>query len=244
MTIILFNAVTLCFVWVGIDQDLAQKTEVMQEFFNTVFIIEAIIKIVAYKVQYFKVGWNVFDFFVVCGGIFGWVFKNALSQKLSVIRILRVCRVLRLLRKAKRLYVIFNSFIHTIPAFGNVGSLIIVLIYIFSILGNRMFATVKISGSLNHYVNFQNFGNSFLTLIIAMTGEGWFQIMLDLSKKKSVSFDCIENPTYQDYVDNNYQTVGCGNEAAFAFFLLYMFSVSLILVNLFIAVTLQGFDEI
>ena len=91
---------------------------------------------------------------VVVGGIYGLVMKSQLSQQLSVFRILRACRVLRLLKKAKRLYIIFNSFIHTIPAFVNVGSLIMVLIYIFSVLGVRIFSKIKITGALNEHSNF------------------------------------------------------------------------------------------
>ena len=108
----------------------------------------------AYRKSYFLNGWNNFDFFVVLGGIVGLVFKSEITQQLSVFRILRVGRVLRLLKKAKRLYIIFNSFIHTIPAFVNVGSLIMVLIYIFAVLGNRIFADVKHSGSLTQHKNF------------------------------------------------------------------------------------------
>ena len=121
--------------------------------------------------------------------------------KLTIFRILRVCRVLRLLKKAKRLYVIFNSFLHTIPAFINVGSLIIVLIFIFSCLGNRLFAKVMITGSLDeNFINFMTFESSFFTLVTVMTGEGWYQIMADLQKDKDIDYDCIQNPTYLDYL--------------------------------------------
>lgn len=159
-------------------------------------------------------------------------------------RILRVARVLRLLKKAKRLYIIFNSFIHTIPAFVNVGSLIMVLIYIFSVLGVRIFSKIKITGALNQHKNFQTFPNSFLTLITVMTGEGWYEIMTDLEKTADVDFECIKDPTYEDYANNNFETVGCGIPGSRLFFILYVFSVSLILVNLFIAVTLQGFNDV
>jgi len=81
--------------------------------------------------------------------------------------------------------------LHTIPAFVNVGSLIVVMIYIFSTTGNRMFADIKLSGTLDQHRNFQSFSNSFLTLITSMTGEGWYEIMNDLAKDKSVDYDCI-----------------------------------------------------
>ena len=168
--------------------------------------------------------------------------QSEIVGHLSVIRIIRVARVLRLLKKAKRLYIIFNAFLRTIPAFINVGGLIIVLIYIFTVIGGRLFAKVKIENSVaidDHHKNFKNFGNSFLTLIIIMTGEGWYEIMEDYSKGPTINSDCIVNPTWQDYVENDYKTIGCGRTlVSIVFFGTYVFIVSLILLNLFIAVTL------
>lgn len=77
-----------------------------------------------------------------------------------------------------------------------------------------------------------------------MTGEGWYEIMNDLERQNEVDFECIESPTYYDYKSNDFETVGCGTKASRVFFVLYVFSVSLILVNLFIAVTLQGFNDV
>jgi len=59
-----------------------------------------------------------------------------------------------------------------------------------------------------------------------------------------VDFECITDATYQDYVDNDRVTIGCGDSVSSLFFYLYVFIVSLILVNLFIAVTLQGFNVV
>jgi hypothetical protein len=67
----------------------------------------------------------------------------------------------------------------------NVGGLIMVLIYIFTVIGSRLFSKIKVEGSTaidDKHKNFQTFGNSFLTLIIVMTGEGWYEIMEDYSR--------------------------------------------------------------
>jgi hypothetical protein len=77
-----------------------------------------------------------------------------------------------------------------------------------------------------------------------MTGEGWYEIMNDLEQMEDVDFECTMDPTYEDYASNDFQTVGCGTKGSRVFFVLYVFSVSLILVNLFIAVTLQGFNDV
>lgn len=99
------------------------------------------------------------------------------------------------------MYIIFNSFLHTIPAFLNVGGLIMVLIFIFSCLGNRLFAKVMTTGSLDpDFLNFMTFERSFFTLITVMTGEGWYEKMNDLSRHQDIEYDCIEDPTYNDFV--------------------------------------------
>ena len=133
--------------------------------------------------------------------------QSELVGNLTVVRILRVARIFRLLKKAKRLNIIFNAFLRTIPAFINVGGLIILMIYIFTVIGGRLFAKVKIEGSvaINDYQkNFKTFGNSFLTLIIVMTGEGWYEIMGALAQTNDVAFDCKNDPTYQDFKDNQF----------------------------------------
>lgn len=84
---------------------------------------------------------------------------------------------------------------------------------------------------------------------MVMTGEGWYELMNALSREKDTSFDCIQNPTYEDYalkneISSKKETIGCGHETSIYFFILYVFFVSLILVNLFIAVTLQGFNDV
>lgn len=88
------------------------------------------------------------------------------------------------------------------------------------------------------------FQQSFFTLLTVMTGEGWHEIMSDLRKQKDINYDCMENPSYQDYVAAGNMTIGCGNDFSTVFFILYVFWCSLILVNLFIAVTLQGYYDV
>jgi hypothetical protein len=83
-----------------------------------------------------------------------------------------------------------------------------------------------------------------MTLILVMTGEGWYEFMGDLQKQREVDFPCVQSPTYEDFKANDFQTIGCGSVVSTWFFVLYVVLVSLILVNLFIAVTLQGFNDV
>ena len=63
----------------------------------------------------------------------------------------------------------------------NVGSLLILLLYIYSILGVFLFAQVKWINSLGPYVNFTNIGVAALTLLRAATGENWHDVIYSIS---------------------------------------------------------------
>ena len=95
------------------------------------------------------------------------------------------------------------TFLVTIPSLVNIGSLLLLVIFIYSVLGVYLFAEVKHNGELNYHANFTSIGAAFLTLIRAMTGEKWPMIMNALSRKLDLDYNCIENPSYQDYILNN-----------------------------------------
>ena len=125
--------------------------------FLNIFTIECVIKISALRKLYFSNNWNIFDFFIVIAGSLLQYYKLESLQGFTVMRVLRVSRVFRLLKKAKRLNAIFNSFIYTIPTFINVFMLILIMMYIYSVLGNRIFALVKLNPTVNHRLNFTSF---------------------------------------------------------------------------------------
>jgi hypothetical protein len=86
----------------------------------------------------------------------------------------------------------------------NVGGLMLLLIYIFTITGVNLFSTVKVSEPLGELVNFQSFGYGFLLLFRASTGEGWHEIMYGLMRQPSAYFECSNDKfSYQKYLEND-----------------------------------------
>jgi Ion transport protein len=68
----------------------------------------------------------------------------------------------------------------TIPALTNIGGLLVLFLYIYSVLGVFVFAEVKLQSYLDIHANFQSFGLAFLTLLRCSTGEAWDSIMMDM----------------------------------------------------------------
>lgn len=76
------------------------------------------------------------------------------------------------------------------------------------------------------------------------TGDGWTDIRDSCSKPRSLDFDCLENPTYEDYASAG-ETVGCGpGISGFFFFNSYYLIMNLILLKLFIAVICQTYEDV
>jgi hypothetical protein len=138
--------------------------------------------LIAFELRiYFSDGWNIFDTIIIIGSVLGiFISANTSLQIRGVITILRSFRILRLLRLIKRgnsLRLIFNTFVITLHSLANIGGLLLLFIFMYSILGMIIFGTVKRNGLMNSYINFENFYNSFLTLFIVATGDSWNGIM-------------------------------------------------------------------
>merc|ERR1719326_2375432 len=67
--------------------------------FSLIFVGEMVIKLAALHCNYFKEGWNCFDFFLVAVSIVGSGGQSGFNPTiLRVLRIFRVARLLRLVR--------------------------------------------------------------------------------------------------------------------------------------------------
>ena len=122
----------------------------------------------------------------------------------------------------------------------NVGALLVLFLFVFSILGVTLFAEVKLQETMDRHANFQNFGLALLTLFRVATGEGWVDIMFDAARQPSTIFSCIAEQTYESKQEIGIQ--GCGSRTAYFYFVSFFLIVSLVFLNLFIAIILEGFQ--
>lgn len=127
---------------------------------------------------------------------------------------------------------------------ANIGSLLILIMYIYSIIGMIYFGEVMQNGNMNDYITFQTFPSAFITLFTTALGDEWNFTMASFARSKSPDYQCIDNPDYSAYSGNGQQTVGCGSHVgSFAFFVSYMFIVGLVFLRLFIAIILEGYKQ-
>ena len=74
----------------------------------------------------------------------------------------------------------------TLPALANVGSLLMLFLFMFAVLGVYLFAHVKINDPLNDHVNFQDVNSALLTLLRVTTGENWQKVLFAVTMEHSI----------------------------------------------------------
>jgi hypothetical protein len=125
--------------WYGQDKTFVEALDWINFVFTVIFLLEAICKIIAYRKKYFHDRWNRFDFTIVVISVLDFILTFFVSTEFLVIitlfRIFRIARVLRLIKSAKSLRVIFATFYLTLPSIVNIGSLLLLFVYIFTIMG-------------------------------------------------------------------------------------------------------------
>lgn len=165
------------------------------------FTLEALIKIYALRCEYFRDGWNIYDFMIVLVTYVVLILTSVnifsgAGTLTTVLRVFRVGRVIRLAKKAKRIKLVMFTLVESWPTLGALFVLLIIFLFVFSVIGCSLFAFAKIGGpqrQLNEHANFQTFGDSFMTLIRCFTGESWDLLMFDLARGYSITFQCKES---------------------------------------------------
>ncbi|XP_049331841.1 sodium channel protein type 4 subunit alpha B [Astyanax mexicanus] len=211
--------------------------------FIVIFTGECVLKIIALRQYYFSVGWNIFDFIVVILSILGIVLADIIEKYFvsptlfRVIRLARIGRVLRLIRGAKGIRTLLFALMMSLPALFNIGLLLFLIMFIFSIFGMSNFAYVKKEMGIDDMFNFETFGNSIICLFMITTSAGWDGLLSPILN--SAPPDCdpdIQNPG-SDVRGN------CGNPAVgIVFFCTYIVISFLVVVNMYIAIILENFN--
>ncbi len=141
-------------------------------FFDTavtiVFAVEIGLKLLVYRLQFFKLGWNWFDFIVVSISLIPG------GTAFSVLRALRVLRVLRLLHVVPTMRRITEALLSALPGMGAILAILGLVFYVSTVMATYLF-----SGSQNSDY-FTDLGASALAMFEVLTMEGWNDIMRDL----------------------------------------------------------------
>jgi voltage-gated sodium channel len=202
-----------------------------------IFILEVIIKIVAQGRQpqnYFKDAWNIFDFSIVAVCLL----PIESNDFVAVLRLARVLRVLKLVSAIPRLQVLVGAVLKSIPSIGYVFLLATLHFYIYGCMATFLY-------SENDPVHFRNLQTSMLSLFRAVTLEDWTDLMyINMYGSANYGYDESSYTMLADLGISRDQVVSSASPfAAALFFVSFIVTGAMIVLNLFVGVMLTGMED-
>lgn len=110
-------------------------------YFTISFTAECILKLVGLTFEDFtKDKFNIFDLVIVIASIVELMLSDTSGGVVSALRAFRLLRLIKLARSNHTLKCLLDSIAHTIAAIINFLVLLAILVYVFALLGMKMFA--------------------------------------------------------------------------------------------------------
>ena len=163
LAVIFVNAITLGLeTYESIDRSIGDELNLANEVILGLFVVELLIRIGAHgsrPQEFFRSGWNVFDFIVIGASFVPGVRENA--TLLRLVRLLRIVRAVRLLPDLRVLTVAVGR---SIPGVASLAVITLLLVYVYGMVGWLIFHE-------HDPANFGNVGQSMVTMFVLLTLE-------------------------------------------------------------------------
>lgn len=228
--LIMINTVTLAMKFYRQPDFYTQALDLLNLIFTAVFALEFVFKLAAFRFKnYFGDAWNVFDFIIVLGSFIDIVYSEVNVNKsggkggssiisINFFRLFRVMRLVKLLSRGEGIRTLLWTFIKSFQALPYVALLIVMLFFIYAVIGMQVFGKIALDSStaIHRNNNFQSFPQAVLVLFRSATGEAWQDIMMDCSERPGqVKCDAVT----EEGKNGDPETTTCGSSIAFPYFI-------------------------
>ena len=163
LSIIAVNAVTLGLeTYDSIDAAIGRELHLANAIILGLFVVELILRMGAHAERprdFFRSGWNVFDFVVIAASFVPGVRENA--TLLRLVRLLRIVRAVRLLPDLRVLTVAVGR---SVPGVASLAAITLLLVYVYGMVGWVIFHD-------HDPANFEDIGQSMVTMFVLLTLE-------------------------------------------------------------------------
>lgn len=134
--VILVNAISLGLLTMpGISDDARATFETLDQYALYIYTAELLLRLISYGKkpwEFFRRGWNIFDFLIVA-------LSPIFSGQVVVLRLLRLLRLIRIFRFLPEVKVLTVSIIRSVPPLLSMSVLIFLALYIYGMAGVYLF---------------------------------------------------------------------------------------------------------
>uniref|UniRef100_A0A452QPA5 Voltage-dependent L-type calcium channel subunit alpha-1C n=1 Tax=Ursus americanus TaxID=9643 RepID=A0A452QPA5_URSAM len=170
--------------------------------------------------------------------ILSWCGQEENSRiSITFFRLFRVMRLVKLLSRGEGIRTLLWTFIKSFQALPYVALLIVMLFFIYAVIGMQVFGKIALNDTteINRNNNFQTFPQAVLLLFRCATGEAWQDIMLACMPGKK----CAPESEPSNSTEGE---TPCGSSFAVFYFISFYMLCAFLIINLFVAVIMDNFD--
>ena len=164
LAVIVANAVTLGIQTYDISPGLHSTLSTIDDVFLGIFAVEITIRVAAFGSRpqdFFRDGWNVFDFVVVAAA-----FAPGLRENATLLRLVRLLRVVRIVTVLPDLRILVRALVRSIPPIVSLVVLTVMIMYVYGMIGWILFHEEDPS-------NWGDIGQAMLSTFTMLTLENW-----------------------------------------------------------------------
>ena len=167
--VILVNALVLALgTYGGIEDRWGDELHALNDACFVIFLVELALRIASYGSRpwnFFRSGWNIFDFVVILS-----VFLPGVRENATLLRIARLARLMRVVRLLPDLRVLLLGVWRSVPPLLSVAGVTAALLFVYGMVGWLLFAEQLPN-------EWGNIGRAMLTLFVMLTLENFPQYM-------------------------------------------------------------------
>jgi voltage-gated sodium channel len=169
VAVILANALVLGLqTYPGLDSRYGEALDLLNAIFLAFFVVEILLRIASYLPrpwEYFRDGWNVFDFLAV-----GLAFVPGLRENSTVLRLARLARIVRVVHLLPDVRILITAVVRSLPPLGSMAILTTLILFIYGMVGWQLFGEEEPQ-------DWGTIGEAMLTLFAMLTLENFPQYM-------------------------------------------------------------------
>jgi len=248
LLVICLNGIVMAMQFHGMPDFYQNVLKILNLFFTMFFNFEAIVKIMAFGRYYFNDSWNIFDAIIVFSAdislLLGYLTGNQIGSITSIGRVLRLFRIIQVSKAFSGVKHLLISLISSIPGFVNVAALLVLVYFIYAVLGVQLFSTIEGNSQITPMANFRSLSMALIMLFKISTGDNWNNFVHEVTTRAPGCVDVVTyNPNWCELNDFRPGCVplnGCGTFYALPYFYSFYLVANIILMNLFVGVILDS----
>lgn len=183
-------------------EEMTQTLDILNKIFISIMLLFFVTRIFLHSTldDFIRSNHKVFLLTALTMTIISFSINDSNRELKSISRACQVILAYQIVKKFNLVQRLFHTIFLILPSLSNILSLMLLILYIYAIIGMVLFCYIKEQKNLNGVdVDFKTFFRACHSLIRVMSAEMWFLVVSDVTRERAPNFVCFEINDYEDY---------------------------------------------